>query len=269
MPWTRQRHNCPGEGSIGRPVTFLGQLLAEAFNPVDYPGWTFICGTAITAMVKNIGAVMESSSVKTRNSVVRNLSETWQASFGPLKGVMFDMLVNFIKNCHAYPNCEVRNRAVIVSNIPIRPPEADTPTSLMTTEKYYVSTEDFLLYDVAGKQVVTEQMTAYPVIDLSGGDSKQRAFDTYAIFRQNGVNPDNPVRTSVTDYGVEICLDHSDTRLRRNIDNEPRVIGCGLPLRKLCQRNQQRLCCPFATGKSSETRHWRRSQCGGLNQRLV
>ena len=29
----------------------------------------------------------------------------------------------------------------------------------------------------------------------------------------------------MTDYGVEICLDHSDTRLRRNIDNEPTVIG--------------------------------------------
>ena len=203
------------------PVDLLRQQLAEKFNATDYPNWIFICGSVITAMLKDTSTVFDSNSVKTRNSVVQNLSEQWLASFGPLKGVIFDMLVNFIKNCHSYPNCEVRNRAVIVSNIPIRSPQADKPTNLMTTEKYYASNEDFLLYDVTGKQVVTEQMTAYPSIDLSAGDAKQSAFDEYAIFRLN--NPKDPINTT-TDYGIEICLDHSDTRLRRNIDNEPSVI---------------------------------------------
>ena len=204
------------------PVDVLRQRLAKTFNASDYPDWTFICGSVITTMLTE---VYNSNSARTRNSVVQNLSEQWLASFGPLKSVIFDMLVNFIKNCHSYPNCEVRNRSVIVSNIPIRTPEVDDPTNLMTTEKYFVSNEDYLLYDVTGKQVITEQMTAYPLIDLSSGDAKQSPFDEYAIFRQNDINPQNPIATTVTDYTVEDCLDHSDTRLRRNIDNEPAVIG--------------------------------------------
>jgi hypothetical protein len=191
------------------PVASLQQQLAKTFDAADYPDWTFVCGSVITAMLKDIDTVFESNSVKTRNSVVQNLSQQWLKAFGPLKDVIFDMLVNFIKNCHSYPNCVVRNRAVIVSNISLRPPGVDKPTNLMTTEKYYVSNEDFLLYDVTGAQAVTEQMTTYHPIDLSAGDAKQNAFDEYAIFRQNG-----------TDYGVEICLDHNDTRLRRNIDNK-------------------------------------------------
>ncbi len=207
------------------PVDVLKQQLAEKFNASDYPNWMFICGSAITTLLKNVKQVYNSNSVKTRNNVVKSLSKQWLASFGPLKGVIFDMLVNFIKNCHSYPNCEVRNRSVIVSNIPIRTPQVDNPTNLMTTEKYFVSNEDFLLYEVTGKPVITEQMTAYPPIDLSSGDAKQSAFDQYAIFRQDNIDPNNPIATTVTDYGVEICLDHSDVRLRRNIDNEPRVIG--------------------------------------------
>jgi hypothetical protein len=207
------------------PVAALQQQLAETFNAADYPDWTFICGSVITAMLKDLDTVFESSSTKTRNSVVQNLSQQWLTSFGPLKDVIFDMLVNFIKNCHSYPNCVVRNRVVIVSNISIRSPELDNPTNLMTSEKYYVSNEDFLLYDVNGKQAVTEQMITYQPIDLSAGDVKQNAFDEYAIFRQNGIDPDNPVSNTVTDYGVEICLDHNDTRLRRNIDNNPEVIA--------------------------------------------
>ena len=207
------------------PVNVLQQQLAETFNATEYPNWTFICGSAITTMLKNLDVVYSSNSAKTRNSVVQNLSEQWLGSYGPLKGVLFDMLVNFIKNCHSYPNCEVRNRSIIVSNIPIRVPEEDNPTNLMATEKYFVSNEDFLLYDVTGRPVITEQMTAYPPIDLSSGDAKQSDFDQYAIFRQNQIDPSNPIGTRVTDYGIEICLDHSDTRLRRNINNEPQVIG--------------------------------------------
>ena len=95
------------------------------------------------------------------------------------------MLINFIKNCHSYPNVEVRNRALLVSNIPLDAPTVKFNTNNMTTEKYYVSNEDFLLYETNGKtDVVTEQMTAYPYIDLSNGDFKQTPYDQHAIFRQ-------------------------------------------------------------------------------------
>lgn len=206
------------------PVVALRKQLAETFAPADYPNWTFLCGTAVTTRVDAIETVLDSDPVRTRNSVVENLARQWEAAFGPLKNVIYDMLINFIQNCHAYPSCEVRNRVVIVSNIPVQTPDAGEPTRLMTSEKYYVSNEDFLLYETSGKRVITEQMTAYPFIDLSAGDAKRSDFDEYAIFRQNGIDTGHGSGQAFMDYGVEICLDHSDTRLRRNIDNEPESI---------------------------------------------
>ncbi len=203
------------------PLVAIQELLASTFNQSDYPNWMFVFGSVISTKTRNIEQVFASQSVQSRNNVVATLAKEWQNSFGPLKGVLFDMLINFIKVCHSYPNCEVRNRSIIINNMGINPPQSDDTTTLMTTEKYYVSNEDFLLYDTNKSQrVVTEQMTAYPVIDLSAGDAKQTAFDKYAIFRQ-GINITN---AAAMDYGVEICLDHSDTRLRRNIDNEPAPI---------------------------------------------
>ena len=203
------------------PLIAIRELLASTFNPTDYPNWMFVFGSVISTRTRDIERVFNSQSVQSRNNVVATLAKEWQNSFGPLKGVLFDMLVNFIKVCHSYPNCEVRNRSVIINNMGINPPQKSDTTTLMTTEKYYVSNEDFLLYDTkASQRVVTEQMTAYPVIDLSAGDAKQTPFDKYAIFRQ-GIDIPN---AAAMDYGVEICLDHSDTRLRRNIDNEPSPI---------------------------------------------
>ena len=203
------------------PIIFIREALENTFNSVDYPDWMFVCGSVISAQVKDQVEMFESESVKSRNNIVRTLSEEWKESFGPLKGVIFDMLINFIKVCHSYPNCEVRNRSVIINNMGISSPQTGEITNLMTTEKYYVSNEDFLLYDTKNSQrVITEQMTAYPAIDLSSGDSKQTAFDQYAIFRQ-GINI---VEAAAMDYGIEICLDHIDMRLRRNISNEPAPI---------------------------------------------
>ena len=201
------------------PAQLILAALQQAFPAATYPNWTFVCGSAITTQVRNIGKLYGENSTAVRNAVVEALSKQWLAAFGPLNGVIFDMLVNFIKNCHSYPNLEVRNRALVVSNIPVSPPGATQSTTLMTTEKYFVSNEDFILYDVTGRtDVVTEQMTAYPMIDLSGGDLKQSAFDQYAVFRQNYGAGNFP---NYVDFAIEICLDHSDVRLRRNIDSEP------------------------------------------------
>ncbi|HWI64468.1 MAG TPA: hypothetical protein VNT75_21770 [Symbiobacteriaceae bacterium] len=201
------------------PVSVILAKLTATFNATDYPNWTFVCGSAVTAQIDNINNLYASNSVTVRNAVVESLSKQWLEAFGPLNGVIFDMLVNFIKNCHSYPVIEVRNRALIVSNILLDAPGKELNTNTMTTEKYYVSNEDFLLYETSGNpRVVTEQMTAYPFIDLTSGDLKQSAYDKYAIFRQNYGAGNFP---TYMDFGVEICLDHSDVRLRRNIDNEP------------------------------------------------
>jgi hypothetical protein len=201
------------------PVKLVLSALVAAFPAADYPNWTFVCGSAITTKVANVDQILASNSATVRNAVVEALSKQWLASFGPLNQVVFDMLVNFIKNCHSYPTLEVRNRAVIVSNIALDTPLVALSTNDMTTEKYYVSNEDFILYDVSGnKNAITEQMTAYPFIDLSNGDLKKSAYDKHAVFRQVYGDTNFP---SYMDFGIEVCLDHSDVRLRRNIDNEP------------------------------------------------
>ncbi len=197
------------------PVDAILKQLKNVFTVAAYPNWTFVFGSVITAKVNELRQIFESNSVTVRNAVVESLSKQYLAAYGPLKGVVFDMLVNFIKNCHAYPSLEVRNRALIISNIPLVLPSTTPNIDNMTTEKYFVSNEDFILYDVSGKtDVITEQMTTYPYIDLSDGDSKKTPYDEYAIFRQN-------YGSGYMDFGIEICLDHSDVRLRRNIENEP------------------------------------------------
>ncbi|MFD0963123.1 hypothetical protein [Pseudofulvibacter geojedonensis] len=200
------------------PLTYLKQQLEATFVNDNYQDWTFVFGSCITTLVKDIDAVYASDSATTRNDVVANLSKNWLESYGPLQGVIFDMLINFIKNCHAYPNCEVRNRSIIVSNAKVSTPDGAATANTMTTEKYYCSNEDFLLYTTNGSTVVTEQMVAYPIIDLSAGDAKQKLDDEYAIFNQEGT-------ATTTQMGVEICLDHADVRLRGNIDNEPSTVS--------------------------------------------
>lgn len=201
------------------PADAILKELAEVFPEEQYPNWTFVCGTVITTRVDSVERVFESKASSIRNGVVKALAKAWQEAHGPLKEVIFDQLVNFIKNCHCYPCMEVRNRALIVSNIPLDSPLKALDAKTMTTEKYFFSNEDLLLYDVHGrKDVITEQMTSYPPIDLTGGDIKLSPKDNHAIFRQNyGSNNVVPY----LDMAVEICLDHKDVRLRSNTDNQP------------------------------------------------
>lgn len=209
----------PGENE---PATLILEQLQQTFTASEYPNWTFVFGSVITAQVENIQNVYESNYATVRNSVVRNLAENWQKAYGPLQDVVFDMLVNFIKNCHSYPNLEVRDIGLVVSNLALSSSanNQEFEGSGMTTEKYFVSNEDLLLYETGNptKNVVTEQMAAFPMIDLSGGDLKRSNTDKYAVFRQQYGSDNFP---QYMDFGIEVCLDHSDVRLRRNINNEP------------------------------------------------
>jgi len=205
----------PGEPD---PVELIRAALVEALPAATYPNWTFVCGTAITTAIHDIERVFGDDRTTVRNAVVETLARQWQASVGPLNAVIFDMLINFIKTCHGYPCLEVRNRALIVSHVGLQLPGGAGSIHELTCEKYFVSNEDFILYDTDGRNdVVTEQMIAYPDIDLSAGDLKRAPFDAHAIFGLDGGEDD----TRPIELGVEICLDHADLRLRRNIDNEP------------------------------------------------
>ncbi|MFV0320733.1 MAG: hypothetical protein ACK5IN_10330 [Microbacterium sp.] len=201
----------PGEED---PADAILAVLQEQFPAEAYPNFLLVLGTVISAEVADIDAVFASTSTTVRNDIVKALGEGWIASSGPLSLVIFDMFVNFAKNGHAYPSVEVRNRALVLSSTPIDGVTAGLGVQALTTEKYYDSNEDFLLWDVTGKPVITEQMTAYPVLDTSAGDFKVDAFDPYAIFTVP--NGDQPITV-----GVEICLDHSDHRLRESAKTSP------------------------------------------------
>lgn len=197
------------------PLPFMLSMLSETFNRDDYPNWTFVFGTAVTAKVANLTNLFESESVCSRNSVVRNLVAEKMKTYGASNQLIAKTLSSFIVDCQASPNLIVRDRAVIVSAIALDSISESLQSHAMTSEKYYLSPEDFVLCEPTGKNnVVTEQMVAYEHIDLSNGDLKRTPFDEYAIFRQNFGDGDSQ---RFVDYGVEICLDHDDARLRSNL----------------------------------------------------
>lgn len=201
------------------PVPIILTRLKEAFNAQDFPNWTFVFGTAMTAQVANEEKLFASNSVQTRNSIVEFLIAQERKSASGMSQIVSSTLQNFIAACQSDPDVEVRDRALIISNILLDSPQAKLNTNQMTTEKYFISGEDFVLYSTSGKQnIITEQMSAYPHIDLSNGDIKKAPDDPYAIFRQNYGVENEPC---FTDFGVEICLDHDDERLRLTLGEEP------------------------------------------------
>ena len=56
------------------PVDAILKKLQAEFPASEYPNWTFVFGTAITAKADNLKNIYESNAVTVRNSVVRNLS---------------------------------------------------------------------------------------------------------------------------------------------------------------------------------------------------
>jgi len=212
------------------PADAILEVLQAEFPAAEYPHFLLVLGSVITTEVADIDVVMSSSTAKVRNDIVRALGEGWNATSGPLSEVIFDMFVDFVRNGHAYPEVEVRNRALVIAPAGASGVVSDFEANVLTTEKYFDSNEDFLLWDVTGKPVITEQMTAYPTIDTTGGDFKSAPFDEYAIFRV----PDAAAPVTVA---VEVCLDHSDRRLRKSVDRNPwpdRADGIDLHLVPSC-----------------------------------
>lgn len=198
------------------PAELILAQLQQRFPATDYPDTLFVFGSVISAQVDDLAAVLQDSSVQVRNQVVKSLGEGWIASTGAIQGLIFDMLINFVKQGHSYPKVEVRNRALVVGSERLSGVLGGFSSTSLMTEKYFASNEDFLLWDVTGKQVITEQSVAYPALDLSGGDLKVSANDAKAIF---------DVADGSATVAVEICLDHADHRLRRSVARSPWPTG--------------------------------------------
>lgn len=199
------------------PAELALKMLAQTFHPQDYPNWTFVFGTMISAKVANIDAVFQSPAVKMRKRLVESLALNAEAEFGNARSVTEQILNNTITDLRANPAVEVRDRALVLSNLGLQLPGQQQTHQKLTTEKYFLSPIDFVLFETTNQDVVTEEMVAYPHIDLSDGDVKKHVHDSYAIFSQNYGEDNSP---TTLNYGIEICLDHDDARLRKNMNRE-------------------------------------------------
>ena len=52
------------------PIIVIREALENTFNSVDYPDWMFVCGSVISAQVKDQVEMFESESVRSRNNIV-------------------------------------------------------------------------------------------------------------------------------------------------------------------------------------------------------
>ncbi|MCR2792692.1 hypothetical protein NQ156_06385 [Microbacterium sp. zg.Y625] len=203
--------SAPGERDAAEIIL---DVLRELFPAPQYPHFLLVLGSVVTTEVADIAAVVESVDARTRTDIVRHLGEGVQRSAGVMRGVIFDMLADFIRSAHAYPLVRVRNRALMISATPVDGILSPLGAEAFTTQKHYDSNEDFLLWEVTGKPVITEPMAAYAGLDLSAGDFKAHAADPYGIFAVRGDR--SPVNVA-----VEVCLDHADRRLRKSSARSP------------------------------------------------
>lgn len=202
------------------PAVRALELLEQTFNAQDYPNWTFVFGTMVSAKVANIDAIFESPSVQMRKKLVESLAINAQAEFGNARSVTEQILNQTIAELRINPAVSVRDRALIFSNIDLQIPGQSKAHQKMSSEKYFLSPIDFVLFETNNQNVITEEMVGYPYIDLSNGDTKKNPYDAHAIFRQNYGAGNSP---EYMDFGVEICLDHDDARLRKNLEPQGAV----------------------------------------------
>ena len=191
------------------PVEHILERLTAEFPPEEYPNWVFVFGTAVTAVADDPREVFSRPTTRVRNGVVADLAHRYRQAAADDAAKVFDMIDDYLQWGHAHPVVQVRNRALIVSATPLGSAGASFAAHTATTDKVFDSAEDLVLWDVTGRDdVVTEQMTAHPYVDLSAGDLKRDPLDAHAILRlgaSDGI---------ATDIAVEICLDHDDARLR-------------------------------------------------------
>ncbi|MDX2375871.1 hypothetical protein M4I32_03550 [Microbacterium sp. LRZ72] len=209
------------------PVDHLQTLLEREFPADEYADWLFLFGTAITAQADDPREVFSRATTLVRNGVVADLAARYRRASGEDQVKVFDMVEDYLEWGHAHPVLQVRNRALLMGGAPLGTPRGAFGGRVATTEKYVDSGEDFVLWDTTGRaDVVTEQMIAHAFIDLSAGDLKRRADDAHAIAR---LAPD---AAAPVDVGVEICLDHTDARLRQGLPRNrwPRDAGDGIEL---------------------------------------
>jgi len=173
-------------------------------NP-DYEGWLFVVGTFVNAVGDYVRGTdpKRDLEARVREELAMALAHAWQYCSThddpALETIISDTLRRYTKYCHLHPIYEIADRSYVVAG---GQPDPDYRDGL-SIEKKFISNEDFILN--IHSNAYAEEQTAYPDIDEKNGEDKQLPFDDLSIFTIRGIK-----------FGLEVCLDHYKSRIRRN-----------------------------------------------------
>lgn len=191
------------------PLIVLQTYLKSELS--QYKNWIFVAGSILTIdSNKNIDSLL--ADYKYKNDSVNNLYEDYISLMKQGRynegSVKAKEIQDFVQKSHGSSDVKVKNRTVIIDNTQY--------TQIISSEKEFISNEDLPLVSTdSNYKVITEQMSAYPNINLTNGDVKSQPNDPYSIFT---TYQDQTLPGGNINIGMDICLDHSNNRLRKNLD---------------------------------------------------
>jgi hypothetical protein len=158
-----------------------------------------------------------------RERLAATLAKAWSEARAtgnqPLQNLVFGWMRGLTAHSHANPLFVLTNRCYVLEG-------SANPTypGGLSVEKKYVSNEDFIVNLYSG--VFAEEEVSYVTVDDSYGEDKRSPFDSLSVFGIGGIT-----------FGVEICLDHADYRLRKHMrDSSPVqvqvVTSCGMQIKQ-------------------------------------
>lgn len=203
---------------------YFRKELARRVADASWKDWLFVAGT----FVETVGYVRKNDpeldhKAQLREKVTMALANAWanaSVSCPTVAGQLETALDAFADYCRHEPLYQVTDKCYVVAGGP--PDPADYPDGL-SIQKKFMSNEDFVL-NLYGKSV-TENQCAYPLIPEFHGEDKLQPFDDYSIFTTRGIK-----------FGLEVCLDHYNARLRTNRLPESELVqiqlvpSCGMQI---------------------------------------
>lgn len=185
--------------------TYFRKEFARRVAVRAYDGWLFVVGTIVNTAEDYVRGKDPKRDLKARvrENLAIAIADVWQyanSHHDTALATFATVTLNaYTIYCHANPIFEVTDKSYVVAG---GSRNAHYPEGL-SIEKKFISNEDFVLN--LHSNAYAEEEVAYPPIDEHDGEDKQRAFDPLSIFTIEGIK-----------FGVEVCLDHMQARLRRN-----------------------------------------------------
>lgn len=207
--------------------TYFRTQLAKCVADPVWDGWLFVAGTIVETVgyVRGRDPALDREALQ-REQVAVALAAAWasanaNAGCAAAANYVFTAMNTFAEFCNDHPLYKVTDTCYVLAG---GPPDADYPEGL-SVQKEFLSSEDFVL-NFCGKGF-TEESCAYPPVPEGHGEDKRTPWDPYSIFTIKGIR-----------FGVEICLDHYNARLRtyRKPDSElvqiQLVPSCGMQIQQ-------------------------------------